>query len=174
MGLDDEVGIVVSDLETQFMPQSDDEDELWEVIEITGERSKEYKVKWAGINEKTSKPWPQSWVPKHDCTDDLVLTWKAKKKELERRKCERLPRPFLAIRPICVSTQPRNDTRLHRESLERLRYPALQLLRLLRLRLRERGLVQMLPLFLLTYLVPNLPLKQSGSEALSPPQMSCR
>ncbi|KAF8223256.1 hypothetical protein L208DRAFT_1057946, partial [Tricholoma matsutake] len=49
---------------------------LWEVIEITSEKKKLYRVRWAGIDPKTNKPWPQSWVPMHDCTDDLVLQWK--------------------------------------------------------------------------------------------------
>ena len=66
--------------ETQFVDQSGDEDVLWEVQEITDERGKKYKVKWAGIDPATKKPWAQSWVAKHDCTNDLVAEWKAKKK----------------------------------------------------------------------------------------------
>jgi hypothetical protein len=63
---------------TQFIPQSDDEETLWKVIEITAERPKQYKVKWEGINPDTGKPWAQSWVPKSDCTDDLRKVWKMK------------------------------------------------------------------------------------------------
>ncbi|KAF5310225.1 hypothetical protein D9619_010251 [Psilocybe cf. subviscida] len=66
----------------RFVPQEDDEETLWEVVEITGERARQYKVRWKGVDPKTNKPWDQSWVPKHDCTDDLVMEWKKK----QRRK----------------------------------------------------------------------------------------
>ncbi|PFH47493.1 hypothetical protein AMATHDRAFT_129686, partial [Amanita thiersii Skay4041] len=49
---------------------------LWEVIEITSERSKSYRVKWKGNDPATGKPWAQSWVPKGDVTNDLVIKWK--------------------------------------------------------------------------------------------------
>jgi len=71
--------------ETRFVPQSDDEETLWKVIEITAERPKFYKVRWDGLNPETGKPWPQSWVPKSDCTDDLRKWWK-KKREEEAKK----------------------------------------------------------------------------------------
>lgn len=81
----------ISQPNTQFIPQEDDAETLWEVIEITSEKNKLYRVRWAGIDPKTNKPWPQSWVPMHDCTDDLVLQWKRKqalkKKQADRRKC---------------------------------------------------------------------------------------
>ena len=81
----------ISQPETQFVPQEDDVEILWEVIEITAEKGKQYRVRWAGTDPKTRKPWPQSWVPKHDCTDDLVLAWKRKqalkKKGAGRGKC---------------------------------------------------------------------------------------
>jgi hypothetical protein len=81
----------VSERETQsqFVPQEDDEETLWEVIEITAEKPKAYKVKWAGIDPQTGDPWQESWVPKSDCTDDLVMTWKrnqAKKKKEAAKK----------------------------------------------------------------------------------------
>jgi hypothetical protein len=72
----------------RFVPQEDDEETLWEVVEITGERAKQYKVKWKGVDPKTNKPWEQSWVPKHDCTDDLVMEWRKK----QRKKCTRCGR----------------------------------------------------------------------------------
>ncbi|KAF9223101.1 hypothetical protein BS17DRAFT_706782 [Gyrodon lividus] len=71
----------VSERETQFVPRSDDDDVLWEVLEITMERGKKYKVKWVGVDPATGKPWAQSWVAKHDCTDRLVAEWKAKQKQ---------------------------------------------------------------------------------------------
>ncbi|KAF8066608.1 hypothetical protein FPV67DRAFT_1198503 [Lyophyllum atratum] len=71
--------------QSQFVPREDDEEVLWEVIEITAEKPKAYKVRWAGVDPKTSKPWAQSWVEKRDCTDDLVLEWK-RKQALKKKK----------------------------------------------------------------------------------------
>lgn len=71
--------------QSQFVSQEGDEDILWEVIEITAEKSKYYKVRWAGFNPETNKPWSQSWVPKSDCTDDLVQEWK-RRKVMKRKK----------------------------------------------------------------------------------------
>ncbi|KIJ62308.1 hypothetical protein HYDPIDRAFT_94863 [Hydnomerulius pinastri MD-312] len=78
----------ISERETQFVPRSDDDDVLWEVQEITAERGKKYKVKWLGDDPATGKPWPQSWVDKHDCTDQLVAEWMAKKKAKAKQKRE--------------------------------------------------------------------------------------
>jgi hypothetical protein len=72
--------------ETQFIPQSDDEQTLWRVVEITAERPKHYKVKWDGLNPDTGRPWAQSWVPKGDCTDDLRKEWKKKLLRKEEAK----------------------------------------------------------------------------------------
>ncbi|KAG5653215.1 hypothetical protein H0H81_001692 [Sphagnurus paluster] len=72
--------------QSQFVPQEDDEQVLWEVIEITAEKGKYYKVRWAGSDPATGKPWPQSWVQKQDCTDDLVIQWKCKKDLKKKRK----------------------------------------------------------------------------------------
>lgn len=88
--------------ETQFIPQSGDEDVLWEVIEVTAERKGMYKVRWQGLDPATNKPWaqvrlrkpfsayytlmlPQSWVPKKDVTPDLSAEWKAKSAATKRR-----------------------------------------------------------------------------------------
>ncbi|KZT18411.1 hypothetical protein NEOLEDRAFT_1143431 [Neolentinus lepideus HHB14362 ss-1] len=76
----------ISDFETQFVSQEDDDKTLWEVIEITGEQGRRYRVKWAGINPETGQPWADSWVPKHDCTDDLVEEWKRKKARKRKGK----------------------------------------------------------------------------------------
>lgn len=75
----------LSDFETQFVPQPDDDEVLWEVIEIVDERDKKYQVRWAGNDPNTGKPWPLDWIPKHDCTDRLVEEWKRKKAEKRRR-----------------------------------------------------------------------------------------
>lgn len=77
---------IVSERETQFIPRSDDDEVLWDVQEITAERGRKYRVKWVGTDPATGKPWAQSWVAKHDCTDKLVAEWKAKKKRLATGK----------------------------------------------------------------------------------------
>jgi hypothetical protein len=68
-----------------FEPSEDDDGTLYKVTEITGETKDEYKVRWKGNDPKTEQPWPQGWISKRDCTDDLVLTWK-KQKERRNRK----------------------------------------------------------------------------------------
>jgi len=75
----------LSEFETQFEPRSNDDDALWEVLEIVAERGKKYRVRWAGNDPKTGRPWPLDWVPKHDCTDHLVEEWKRKKAVKGRR-----------------------------------------------------------------------------------------
>ncbi|KAF7419244.1 hypothetical protein PC9H_001831 [Pleurotus ostreatus] len=72
--------------EVQFVEQSGDEENLWEVLEITAERSNSYRVKWAGTDPSTGKPWQQSWVPKHDCTPELVSSWRQKKRSKRQGK----------------------------------------------------------------------------------------
>jgi len=72
--------------ETQFLPHTDDEESLWEVLEILKESKGRYLVKWGGIDPKTNKPWPDSWVPKEDCTDTLIAEWKFKKAKMEQQK----------------------------------------------------------------------------------------
>ncbi|KAI5994813.1 hypothetical protein EDD15DRAFT_765449 [Pisolithus albus] len=76
----------LSEFETQFVPQSNDDEVLYEVEEITAESLHKYRVKWAGLDPATQKPWPQSWVDKHDCTDALVAEWKAKKAKKKQQK----------------------------------------------------------------------------------------
>lgn len=90
--------------ETQFVPQSGDEDVLWEVIEVTAEKDKKYKVRWKGLDPTTGRPWAQvsywmfdlcvhdhrvfiqSWVPKKDVTSDLSAEWKAKQAAKRQRQ----------------------------------------------------------------------------------------
>ncbi|KAF4584924.1 hypothetical protein EYR40_001750 [Pleurotus pulmonarius] len=72
--------------EVQFVEQSGDEENLWEVLEITAERTNSYRVKWAGTDPSTGKPWQQSWVPKHDCTPELVSSWKKRKRAKQKGK----------------------------------------------------------------------------------------
>ena len=72
--------------QTHFVPQEDDEETLWEVIEILAEKGNRYRVRWAGVDPATNKPWAPSWVPKRDCTDDLVRAWKKKKAKSTKSK----------------------------------------------------------------------------------------
>ena len=64
----------MAESQVKFSPRDEDEDELWEVVEILAARkmnSKEgFIVRWAGLNPDTGKPWEDSWVPREDCTDD--------------------------------------------------------------------------------------------------------
>jgi len=95
MGRSDSESVVeISSEETQFVPQEGDDEVLWTVLYITAEKKGMYKVKWDGTDPKTGKPWPQSWVAKHDVTDDLRHAWKIKqakkKKGEEEKKCELL------------------------------------------------------------------------------------
>ncbi|KIJ49276.1 hypothetical protein M422DRAFT_161518 [Sphaerobolus stellatus SS14] len=85
--------VEVPEYETQFLPHSDDEDNLWEVVEILKESRERYYVKWGGVDPKTNKPWPDSWVPKEDCTDDLIREWKLRKAKMDqpKRKKRRTP-----------------------------------------------------------------------------------
>ena len=87
MSDDEHFWLAPSDPETQFVPQEDDDETLWEVIEITAEKGKLYKVRWKGIDPKTQNPWPQSWVAKHDCTDDLVREWKLRQGKKKKGTC---------------------------------------------------------------------------------------
>ena len=87
MSDDEDFSLGHLDPETQFVPQEDDDETLWEVIEITAEKGKLYKVRWKGVDPRTQKPWPQSWVAKHDCTDDLVGEWKLKQGKKKKGTC---------------------------------------------------------------------------------------
>ena len=86
--------------ETQFVPRDDDAETLWEVIEIMAEKGRMYKVKWAGVDPKTKKPWAASWVPKRDCTDSLVLAWK--QKQTKRKQRAEKKKGMLCIHLLCT------------------------------------------------------------------------
>ncbi|KAF8800063.1 hypothetical protein BYT27DRAFT_7200560 [Phlegmacium glaucopus] len=93
-----------SDPETQFIPQEDDDETLWEVIEITAEKGHQYKVRWKGIDPETRKPWAQSWVAKHDCTDDLVRDWKLRQAKKKKKGSKREPGMSKKSRASVVSS----------------------------------------------------------------------
>ncbi|KAG8703719.1 hypothetical protein FRC08_002669, partial [Ceratobasidium sp. 394] len=71
--------------ETQFVSQSDDEDNLYNVEKILDEKGRKYKVQWEGIDPATGKKWKPDWVWKTDCTDDLIADWKKEKEGRKRR-----------------------------------------------------------------------------------------
>ncbi|SRR6266702_1612829 len=55
------------------------EETSWEVVEIVAEDGKRYRVRWAGKDPKTGKPWPLSWVPNSHCSSGLIKEWERKK-----------------------------------------------------------------------------------------------
>ncbi|WWC70372.1 uncharacterized protein I206_104322 [Kwoniella pini CBS 10737] len=76
--------------ETQFISQSDDSDNLWEALEIIGERGPrrtgDYLVQWKGVDPSTKGPWEPSWTKKEGCTQDLVRDWKVKCNEAAEKE----------------------------------------------------------------------------------------
>lgn len=100
-------------LETQFELREDDE--LYEVLEIIGERKNEYRVRWAGNDPKTKKPWLPSWVPKHDCTDDLVIIWKKQ----QRKQKEERTRAKEAKKTVKGKGKEKEKERTRKESTEK-------------------------------------------------------
>ena len=76
----------VPEYSTQFEPGPDDNETLWNVLEIIKENKTRYLVKWEGVDPETGKPWDPSWVPKSDCTDGLILEWKVKKAKKDKAR----------------------------------------------------------------------------------------
>jgi hypothetical protein len=75
---------------TQFEARSDDDETLWNAECILQERRGQYLVRWEGIDPDTGEPWADSWVAKHDCTDDLIKEWKEEKRaKTDRAKAKR-------------------------------------------------------------------------------------
>ncbi|CAE6495641.1 unnamed protein product [Rhizoctonia solani] len=65
--------------ETQFEAHSDDGENLYNVEKILAEKGGKYLVQWEGIDPTTGEKWAPDWVPKTDCTDDLIADWKREK-----------------------------------------------------------------------------------------------
>ncbi|KAF8500717.1 hypothetical protein BU17DRAFT_72046 [Hysterangium stoloniferum] len=78
--------IDVTEYGTQFEPLPGDENNLWTVKEILKEARDKYLVNWDGYDPTTGEAWKPSWVPKHDCTDDLIYEWKRNKARKVREK----------------------------------------------------------------------------------------
>ncbi|KAL5484991.1 hypothetical protein ACEPAI_7633 [Sanghuangporus weigelae] len=79
-----------SEFQTQgFEPRESDAEQLWDVIAIRAERNGKYLIQWAGADEN-GNPWPDSWVPREDVTDDLVEAWKKEKAARERERGRKL------------------------------------------------------------------------------------
>lgn len=49
---------------------------MFEVINIIDAKRGYYRVRWAGIEPKTGKPWKPSWVKHKDCSEDVIQKWK--------------------------------------------------------------------------------------------------
>ncbi|KAJ3575404.1 hypothetical protein NP233_g1108 [Leucocoprinus birnbaumii] len=93
----------VSSIEHQFSEREDDDETLWEVEEIVGEKGKKYRVRWSGVDEK-GKPWPLDWVLKEDCTPTLVKAWKAKQAEAKKKKKSTRPKSVRSRASITSTT----------------------------------------------------------------------
>ncbi|CUA77128.1 Nascent polypeptide-associated complex subunit alpha, muscle-specific form [Rhizoctonia solani] len=72
--------------ETQFEARSDDEENLYNVEKILAEKGGKYLVQWEGIDPTTGEKWAPDWVPKTDCTDDLIADWKREKAAKKQKK----------------------------------------------------------------------------------------
>jgi hypothetical protein len=80
-GVDDILGL------TQFSPhESDNSQTMWDVVAILRESGSKYQVQWAGIDPSKGKPWKPTWIPKEDCTDELIQEWKAQKRNRKEAK----------------------------------------------------------------------------------------
>lgn len=77
------------DFSTQgFVAHESDQEQLWNVVEIRGERKGMYLIQWEGADEN-GNPWEDSWVPREDVTDDLVEVWKEKKRTEKKDKAKK-------------------------------------------------------------------------------------
>ncbi|KDN43243.1 hypothetical protein RSAG8_06210, partial [Rhizoctonia solani AG-8 WAC10335] len=72
--------------ETQFEARSDDEENLYNVEKILAERGGRYLVQWEGVDPTTGEKWAPDWVPKTDCTDDLIADWKREKAAKKQKR----------------------------------------------------------------------------------------
>ncbi|KAI9465847.1 hypothetical protein BJY52DRAFT_1183406 [Lactarius psammicola] len=75
------------------------EETWWEVVEIVEEDGKWYRVRWAGKDPKTGKPWPLSWVPNSHCSSELIKEWERKKAKKESSLVSSLQAPVARNRP---------------------------------------------------------------------------
>ncbi|WVR07197.1 hypothetical protein IAU60_004238 [Kwoniella sp. DSM 27419] len=105
--------------ETQFVPQPDDDENLFEVLEILDERGPpnsgkgEYLVQWKGDDPDTGEPWVPTWERKTDCTAGLIAEWKAKRRANPeivgqgRKKLEEMQRAVKNKRKRGSKTEPK-------------------------------------------------------------------
>ena len=64
----------------KFIPQSDDEEQLYSITRIVKERTHQYLVEWEGVDEN-GKPWENTWVPKCDVTEDAKKQWREEERK---------------------------------------------------------------------------------------------
>ena len=74
----------MADRTSHFVPKDDDDETLWDVKKILDERADRYLIRWAGV-DPAGRPWEDSWVPRCDVTDDLVLDWNSRREVRSRR-----------------------------------------------------------------------------------------
>jgi hypothetical protein len=68
--------------ETQYVSQSGDSENMWEVKCILDERGPratgEYLLQWEGVDPQTGEPWGPTWEAKEGCSTELIREWKDK------------------------------------------------------------------------------------------------
>lgn len=72
----------------RFVPQSDDEEQLFSITRIVKERAHEFLVEWEGVDEN-GKPWENTWVPKCDVTEDAKKQWREEERKRKRANAAR-------------------------------------------------------------------------------------
>ncbi|KAF8900081.1 hypothetical protein CPB85DRAFT_1458325, partial [Mucidula mucida] len=103
----------------RFIPQSDDDKNVFPALAITAEKGKKFKVRWAGTDPATNKPWPESWEPKSNVMSPLVRDWKARKQAKKDRKKSSSTRSKASS-----STRSRRSTTVKVEDEDDYQHPA--------------------------------------------------
>ena len=94
-----------SEFETQgFEPRESDSEQLWDVIAIRGERNGMYLIQLEGADDD-GNPWPDSWVPRADVTNDLVEAWKKEKAMKRRERGRKVAETRARNNKICESLE---------------------------------------------------------------------
>ena len=96
------------DFATQgFVPHESDTEQLWNVVAILKERGngEMFLVQWEGADEE-GNPWPNSWVPRADITNDLVEAWNRKQAEMKKEKARQASERRVKSRQRCEQLSP--------------------------------------------------------------------
>lgn len=81
-------GSEFSDYASSFSADESDDEIIYDVIEIVKERKGQYLVRWDGVDPK-GKPWPDTWIDKHEVVEDIVEEWTLKKLQRKTEKQQR-------------------------------------------------------------------------------------